>query len=117
MFRVNARAWGWIVGGMVTCAVAEGPLPQLKDPTRPAGWGAPQVVQQSQEEKKYHLSYLLVSTDRRQAIVNGKQVKVGEWVDGARVEAITEQEVRLRVDGVMQVLAWPTANVGKSLRN
>lgn len=89
---------------------------QLSDPTRPTGWKKAAPASRQPVTKQFTLNYLLISPLRRQAIINGKKVTVGEWVDGARVASITEHEVRLQVDGSLRVLPWRTSGVSKSAR-
>ena len=74
----------------------------LNDPTRPANWRA--YTPASKKSINYTLNYILNARDRKQAIVNGKKVTVGDWVEGAQVISIKEAEVVLAVSGAKRVL-------------
>ena len=66
----------------------------LRDPTRP-----PQsltVPARVETTSKWQVSSILISADRRVAMVNGRAVQVGDRVSGARVLAIAADSVRLR---------------------
>ncbi len=67
----------------------------LRDPTRPYLEPTPVTKAQS----RFHLSAIFVSDDRRVAILNGKRVKVGDLVEGAKVIEILNDELRLSYDG------------------
>jgi len=65
----------------------------LQDPLRPPGWG--QHAASSVDTSRWQLSSTLVSSGRHVAIVNGRTVRAGDHVDGARVLAIRSGRVRL----------------------
>lgn len=77
---------------------------QLKDPTQPFDWEKPK--QKNKAKKSYKLNYLLYAEERKQAIINGKTVTVGDHVSGAKVLKITESSVLLSVEGGTKVLRW-----------
>jgi len=85
----------------------------LKDPTKP-----PVVVQKrsvsTKKETVYRLSYVIASNDRLRAMVNGKNVTVGDLVDGAKVVSIEAQSVTLSVAGQRRVL---TLNQTRQIRS
>lgn len=77
----------------------------LRDPTQPFDWAKPK--QRTKAKQSYKLNYLLVASERKQAIINGKTVTVGDHVSGAKVLKITESSVHLLlVDGGTKVLGW-----------
>lgn len=97
MMVLTMTAWSASTG---TYQSAEGE--PLSDPTRPADWQAkPRAVKKA---VNYKLSYILNAKDRKQAIVNGKKVTVGDWVVGAKVIGISDDEVTLLVSGKRQTL-------------
>lgn len=70
----------------------------LDDPMRP-----PQAVGRTGKAVRAAPGYLLTSTliarHERRAVVNGKTVRIGDRIAGARVEEIEPTQVRLRRDG------------------
>ncbi len=76
----------------------------LKDPTQPFDWAKPK--QRTKAKQSYKLNYLLVGSERQQAIINGKAVTVCDRVSGAKVLKITENSVHLLVNDGTKVLRW-----------
>lgn len=81
-----------------------GPLPTdgaevLRDPTRPYSGkpGIPEVM--PARAAKFSVTAILVSENRRVAIVNGQHVSEGDQVDGATVVEILAQSLRLKLRG------------------
>lgn len=72
----------------------------FRDPTRPYRVSAPV----SQAPQRFVVNAIIVSDDRRVAIVNGKRVGEGQSIAGATVVAITKDAIRLDVDGREQIL-------------
>ena len=68
------------------------------DPTRPANVIL-QKVAKAATEQPYTLSWLLTGKQQNQAIVNGQRVRVGDYVDGARVQSVTPAGVTLEKGG------------------
>ncbi len=77
---------------------------QLDDPTRPANIA--NVVSSSTDAvtSSWDLSSILVSPQRRVAIINGKTVKSGETLAGAKVVMINETSVKLKYRGEIILL-------------
>lgn len=74
----------------------------VQDPTRPADW---QVVREAaQPAKQFQLNYILSSSERSLAMINGQRVGEGDRINGARVVRITAESVTLNVDGQTRVL-------------
>ncbi len=98
-----------LVGCLLATAVSAGTMvlpggEVLTDPTQPYNWTrSKQVVKAKQT---YKLNYLLYASERKQAIINGKTVTVGDHVSGAKVLKITESSVLLSVKDGTQVLRW-----------
>jgi len=97
-FRMFAIAW--LVG--VTAVQAQ----TLRDPTRPPGGGAGKSVSGGAVAQKedLELQSILISPERRAAIISGRVVRLGESVQGYRVVAIGEGEAVLRMDGQSRTL-------------
>jgi len=70
----------------------------LRDPLRPPGWGT-HASAASFDASRWQLSSTLVSNGRRVAIVNGRTVRAGDHVDGARVLGIAAGRVRMDYQG------------------
>jgi len=67
----------------------------LRDPTRP--YTARQALAAS--APRYKVNAIIVSDERRIAIINGKRIGVGGRVNGATVVSIAKRELTLDVDG------------------
>lgn len=70
----------------------------LGDPTRPTGLNAP-TAQRAAAQPGWVLQSILVAPDRRVAVINGRSVRVGETVDGARVVGIDADRATLDAQG------------------
>ena len=69
---------------------------QLDDPTRPANLVAGSVLLTDEVTTSWDLSSILISPQRRVAIINGKTVQLGETLAGAKVLRINETNVKLK---------------------
>ncbi|HEY5602386.1 MAG TPA: hypothetical protein VIM41_04690 [Gammaproteobacteria bacterium] len=71
---------------------------RIDDPTRPPGLDAlpPSTISSVKEAPRWVLSSILVSPERRTAVVNDRVVAVGDRVSGAVVIEIEPATVRLR---------------------
>jgi hypothetical protein len=82
-----------------TSAVAE----KLVDPTRPIGYSASiaqaQVQQAPSADQQWTLNTTLISPYQKIAMINGKRLKVGDDINGAKVIMIDHQKVDLRREG------------------
>ena len=75
----------------------------LSDPTRPpTGYRSGGV--RSAESQPLRLESVLISEDRRSAIISGEQVALGEKIGRARLVEVSESEVVLLVGGVRRTL-------------
>ncbi len=79
----------------------------LRDPTRPpvvfgrAGDGRPVIRSRGAE---WVLQSVLLSPERRYAIINGEVLSLGGSVGGAELVAIRESEVTLRAGGTLRTV-------------
>ena len=67
----------------------------LRDPTRPYT----AVEQRAAGSPRFVVNAIIVSEDRRVAIVNGRRVGVGSSLSGARVISIDKDQLVLEIDG------------------
>lgn len=75
-----------------------------RDPTRPANIKSAAVVQ----AKDFVVSSIMVAPGRRYAIVNGKSVKAGDKIKGAKVVSIRPNVVILNSQGnLVKVYLYP----------
>lgn len=99
-YAIGMLAIAWLAGATVVQAQA------LRDPTRPPGIAATKIRADGAETPKgeLRLQSVLVSPERRAAIISGQVVKLGESVQGYRVVAIGEGEAVLRKGGQSRTL-------------
>ncbi len=76
-------------------------LAQLPDPTRPPGAAelAAWRGQPGAQDATWRLESVLVSPQRRVAVINGRRVTEGDTVDGARIGAIEATHALIEVEG------------------
>lgn len=78
----------------------------LTDPTRPASMSVPRHAGIEQKViYEYKLSQIYTSRKNRRAIVNGQNVKMGDWIENAQVIAIKANSVNLLIDGSIREIA------------
>ncbi len=68
----------------------------LGDPMRPPGYVQPGVSHTPRLKKGWHLSAIRIDARHRFAIINGRLLEVGAWVNKARLLEILPQEVHLK---------------------
>jgi len=68
---------------------------ELKDPTRPAGIKTAYSSSSSPAVQSWKLTSTLISINRRNAIINGRLVSVGQFIHNAKVLVILPNEVEL----------------------
>lgn len=98
-----------ILLALICVAVASTPASAqaLRDPTRPPGAGA-KGTSQKPESSGWRLQSVLISPERRYAIINGEVVAVGGAVSGAQLLAVAPEQVTLRTGaGVRIVQLYP----------
>lgn len=88
----------WLLAGVLVLLLNTAMAVSLEDPTRPPG---ATVIRAGKTVTKpsWVLSSTLISPERRSAIINGKQVTLGDRVNGARVVEIEPAAVKLRNRG------------------
>src|SRR6056297_788463 len=75
------------------------------DPTRPPSaaeieaWLRGETVAQAEAEVVYQLQSVLLSDQRRIAVINGQHLTIGDAIDGARVDTIEAGRVVLEYNG------------------
>lgn len=86
----------------------------LRDPMRPDGH-RPQRESASAEEQSrqwhWHVNSILISEERRLAVVNGRSVRAGDRIGPASVVEILPYAVRLRHDGEMKTILLEAGSV------
>jgi len=74
-------------------------MTELPDPTRPGNFMLQSNASDAQLSQHFQLHSVLISSQRRVAIINDKSVEVGDWVDGASVKSINKNRVELVKQG------------------
>jgi MSHA biogenesis protein MshK len=75
----------------------------LRDPTRPAGASARGAAGKP-EQSGWVLQSVLISPERRYAIINGEVVRIGGSVAGAELVAVAAERVTLRTPEGLRVI-------------
>ena len=80
----------------------------LRDPTRPPSMASARGVAGRSGQPAWILQSVLISPERRYAIINGEVVKLGGSIAGAELVAVAEERVTLRTqDGLRIVHLFP----------
>ena len=79
---------------------------KIKDPMQPPGKDYVAIGNAPKTDQGWYVSEILISPQRRLAVVNGRVVKVGSLINGARISAIYGNAVELNVNG-KKVLTSP----------
>lgn len=98
---------------------ADGDSPeQIHDPMQPT-WlrGGSSTQPERTREQRFSVDTIVVSPERRIAIINGRSVGVGEWVNGAKVMRIDPEAVILELDGTRFTIALAITDIKKASRN
>lgn len=108
----DGRKVGWLLLALFLPLGAVAAGAELRDPLRP-----PVTVSASPASSfnaaAWRLSSTLVAEGRRVAIINGRTVRVGDRVGGARVLAIDAGRVRLDYRGRRFTINRPAAAMSK----
>lgn len=81
-------------------AAAPAVAQDIGDPTRPTPLRATAPVETvARPQQQWHLQSTLVAAQRRVAIINGRSVREGEMIDGARLVEVRAGGVRLERGG------------------
>jgi hypothetical protein len=79
-------------------ALLMGNAQALDDPMRPPG-GAAVSSGKAASGTRFVLSSTLIARERRSAVINGRNVGIGDHVNGARIVEIQPTQVRLQHQG------------------
>lgn len=104
-------AISWLTGATIVQAQA------LRDPTRPPGAAGVRISpgEPVAPTGGLRLQSILISPERRAAIISGQVVRLGEAVQGHRLVAIGEGEVVLRMGGKSRTLRlFPAVDLRQS---
>lgn len=74
-----------------------------QDPMRPPGWGRAVEIN-SISPDKIKLQQILISQERKIAVINSKVVKEGQSIAGATIVKIEKNQIRIRSGGVIKVI-------------
>lgn len=108
------RAWALTAGPALMLALAVPALAAdagLRDPLRPPGWGRSTPERDTFDAGAWRLESTLTARGRHVAIINGRPVRPGETVGGARVIAVEPGRVRLDYRGREFTIRRPIADV------
>jgi len=81
--------------------------PLLMDPTRPAGYKTTveeKKIVTSAQPAKWELKTTLIDPYQKIAVINDKQLKIGEVINGAELIEIDHHHVKLRHQGEFIIL-------------
>jgi len=87
---------------------------QLNDPTRPPNIAEEVISEAGEVDTSWDLSSILVSPERRVAIINGQAVKSGDMLAGAEVLNIDATGVKLKYRGEIILLKLFPGNIKTS---
>lgn len=76
----------------------------LDDPMRPPRTPAATPARAVERAPLFNLTSTLIAEGRRIAVINGRQLQVGDTINGARLEAIMPTRVKLRMAGTSHYL-------------
>jgi hypothetical protein len=93
-----------------SCSLPAYALEELRDPMRPPG-AANGVSDLADVPSAPVLQSTIIGIDRRDALISGRRVGVGDSVEGARITRIEEGRVTLRgPDGTRELRLYPEVN-------
>lgn len=95
--RVLCKCWLLLVVSLSAMDVVA--LEGLKDPTRPSHFSSAGNVYLDGLKKQYVLNSILISDQRRVAVINGQRVTEGDRIENAVVRGIQKSQVSLVIDG------------------
>ncbi len=93
-----------LTAGLLAAALIARADNLYRDPMRP--YSPPAAAAGASEPVRYRLSSVLISPQRRVAVINGRVCRVGDRVAGAEVLAIERERVHLRVGGKELIVAF-----------
>lgn len=91
----------------LTLLLLAGRAVALDDPMRPPDYGAATTAAAAGTASAVPLvlNGTLIGRERRSAVINGRRVSVGDYIDGARVIEIQPAQVRLQRQGSQLTLS------------
>jgi len=96
VFDIKSYRWGFQIALLLLVTAMPLPVAALDDPTKPPFYSAENAEIESEEATlELVLSSILISSDRRLAVINGQILKRNELIDGARVVSIEAGRVLL----------------------
>ena len=98
----------WMIPGLLIAAMAlPGQAESLRDPTEPP---QPTRAQQpAQPQLELSLDSILISDNRRIAVINGQSASTGDSVGEARIQRIEADRVLVELNGTTRTLRLETA--------
>jgi len=110
----------FIIGAILSCllnnAVANN---KLSDPTKPINywtWYSSEKNTAYKKSSTLKLQSILISENRKTAIINGKTAIVGSNINGANIIAINNNNVVIHHDGRDKTLRLPNTNAVRKLQ-
>ena len=112
MLAISGRRALTLLAGLLGAALCQA-QPGLEDPTRPSDWQAAIVEQAAKAvEPAFKLDSILLSPQRRVAVINGRSWSEGESRDGLTLMKVEERRVLVRDRGqVKELLLKPVSSV------
>ncbi len=99
----------------VATAAAQADKDELRDPFMPPGWNEPSASSEPAfNASAWTLESTLTSNGRSVAIINGRAVRVGDDVGGARIVDVTRGSARLEYNGHRFTIRRPGTQVRTS---
>lgn len=113
MFRLQQLI---LIGGL--CLGSHVAAQALEDPMRPPHYMETAKVSKPALAKKesWYLNSIMITPQRRVAVINGQRVTEGAWVGSARVVAIEATQVRLKTANRSLTLNLVPVNVKRYSR-
>lgn len=93
-----------LIAAVCMVAASAAPAEALRDPTRPAATSGKGTGAANAERSGWVLQSVLISPERRYAIINGEVVPLGGSIAGAELIAVTAERVTLRTSQGLRVV-------------
>jgi len=92
-----------LVFGLFVMGVYSASAIAAQDPMRPPSWMTGSGTTKARNEK-LNLQQILISSDRKSAVINNKLVNEGDSIKGAKVKKIDRERVIVMRSGRRQIL-------------
>lgn len=97
---------------------SSGVIAQLVDPTMPPSYSANStktdaIATQNLNKPKWILNSTMIDPYKELAVINGRQVQIGDEINGATIVTITHQEVELLADKTLIVLSLDKPSISR----